>query len=133
MRVLFYTAAALAASIASVAQAVKLDAESAISTQDYFASEYSQLSAFEDKKKDGEQQKAKKDEDMINQALTAMAPKPPTPTASAAATDAVDEAKKARAAEKKKQLEAEMEEEKLKKQREADKAAAAKEQASFDE
>ena len=54
MRVLFYTAAALAASIASVAQAVKLDADSAISTQDYFASEYSQLSAFEDKKKDGE-------------------------------------------------------------------------------
>ena len=133
MRVLFYTAAALAASIASVAQAVKLDADSAISTQDYFASEYSQLSAFEDKKKDAEQQKAKKDEDMINQALTAMAPKPPTPTASAAATDAVDEAKKARAAEKKKQLEAEMEEEKLKKQREADKAAAAKEQASFEE
>ena len=52
MRVLFYTAAAFAANIASIASAIRLDADSAsISTQDYFANEYAQMTTIEDKKK----------------------------------------------------------------------------------
>jgi len=84
MRVLFFTAAALAASIASLAQAVNLDSERYAIP--YYGAEYSQLESYEEKKADDKKPAEKKpvavgskqenqrknDEDVVMKTMAAM-------------------------------------------------------------
>lgn len=130
MRVLFYTAAAMAASIASIAQAVKLDCDSEVAT--YYGADYSQLHSYEEKKDEKKSSpvaskqdvQRKNDEDLIMKAMNVA--KQPAP-AKSGTESALEKVKQERAAEKKKELAEEMEAEKLKKQRDSAAASAAKE------